>query len=84
MKSRHRISLESECTFVVRTPWDARALNIDTFEILDSSEEALSSVANAGIPGHYTIRVDPLSSKKIVTQVWFLLLRYVSRTLLQN
>jgi len=71
MKSRHQTSLESECIFLVKTPWDARAFNIDTFEILDSSEEALSSVVNAGIPGHYTLRVDPLSSKKILHRYGF-------------
>lgn len=44
------------------TPWDARAFGVDTYELTDASEETLQIAANK--PGHFTVKVDPLSSKK--------------------
>lgn len=49
---------------IVFTPWDSRALGTDTFEIVNWSEEVLQEINNNRKPGHYTIRTQPLSSKK--------------------
>jgi len=50
---------------IENTPWDSRALGIDTFEIKALSEDALWALSR---PGHYTVRVDPLASKKLLHQ----------------
>jgi len=47
---------------IVETPWDSRVFGIPTFEITSLSKEVLKEIKE--IPGHYTIKVDPLSSKK--------------------
>lgn len=44
------------------TPWDARAFGVDTYELEDDQEPTLQETAE--IPGHFTVKVDPLSSKK--------------------
>lgn len=44
------------------TPWDARAFGVDTYELEDARKETLQEAANK--PGHFTVKVDPLSSKK--------------------
>lgn len=54
---------------VVETPWDSRALGIDTFEISSLSEEVLKKVVER--PGHFTVRVHPLSSKKLLYDYGF-------------
>lgn len=51
-------------SYLKETPWDERALGIKTFEILDSSDEVLRAVVQANQPGHYTVKVDPLASKR--------------------
>jgi hypothetical protein len=51
------------------TPWDSLAFGMDTYEIQTLSAEALAQAVNH--PGHYTIRVDPLASKKILHDYGF-------------
>ncbi|MES2935164.1 MAG: GNAT family N-acetyltransferase [Pseudomonadota bacterium] len=46
------------------TPWDAEALGFPTWEILNYSEEALQDAAHT--VGHYTIKVSPLSDKRLL------------------
>lgn len=43
------------------TPWDAKPFGIDTYELTDDAKETLEETA--GVPGHFTVKVDPLSSK---------------------
>jgi ribosomal protein S18 acetylase RimI-like enzyme len=43
-----------------RTPWDCAALGYEAFELADTSAETMARV---GAPGHYTAKVEPLSSK---------------------
>jgi L-amino acid N-acyltransferase YncA len=54
---------------VIETPWDARALGIATFEIKSLSEEVLKEVATRS--GHFTAKVHPLASKKILQDYGF-------------
>jgi len=48
------------------TPWDTKIFGYSCFEIMEVNEETLSHAAET--PGHYTIRVDPLSSKALLHQ----------------
>jgi RimJ/RimL family protein N-acetyltransferase len=50
--------------YLKRTPWDERALGMETFEVTDSSDAALRSIAKTKHPGHYTVKVDSLASKQ--------------------
>ena len=50
--------------FLKRTPWDAAVFGLNTYEIQAVSEEILAQVVR--VPGHYTVKVSPLSSKKIL------------------
>ncbi len=59
-----------------RTPWDRPALGCDSFELADTSAEAM---AQASAPGHYTVKVDPLSDKRILHENGF----YYCDTLLE-
>lgn len=51
------------------TPWDAAVFGMYTAEILEYSEAALQAVSR--IPGHYTIKVDPLSNKHLLHEHGF-------------
>ncbi|HET7578691.1 MAG TPA: GNAT family N-acetyltransferase [Bacillales bacterium] len=51
------------------TPWDARIFGIGTYELLDTSEETLNEARD--IPGHLTVKVDPLQSKQLLHQYGF-------------
>jgi RimJ/RimL family protein N-acetyltransferase len=51
------------------TPWDRAALGFDTFEVGEPTEEALRLAA--GVPGHYTVKVDPRSSKEALHRFGF-------------
>ena len=53
---------------IERTPWDCAALGSDAFELANASPEAMAQV---GAPGHYTVRVDPLSDKRILHEKGF-------------
>jgi ribosomal protein S18 acetylase RimI-like enzyme len=44
------------------TPWDAKAFGFPTFEVKTLSEEVLRAIV--GLPGHYTVKVPPLSNKQ--------------------
>jgi len=46
------------------TPWDARVFGIETYEITLLNQEVINEALKA--PGHYTVKVDPLSSKKLL------------------
>jgi GNAT superfamily N-acetyltransferase len=53
---------------IERTPWDCAALGGDAFELANAGPEAMAQV---GAPGHYTVRVDPLSDKRILHENGF-------------
>ena len=59
------------------TPWDAAALGTATFELRECSREALVQMQRA--PGHYTVRVNPVASKKMLHECGF----YYCDTLLE-
>jgi ribosomal protein S18 acetylase RimI-like enzyme len=59
-----------------RTSWDRPALGCDTFELANAGAEAM---AQASAPGHYTVKVDPLSDKRILHENGF----YYCDTLLE-
>lgn len=51
------------------TPWDAAAFGMHTAEIVEYSEAALKEASR--IPGHYTIKVDPLADKRLLHEHGF-------------
>jgi len=51
------------------TPWDAAVFGIHTAQIIEYSEAALNAVSR--IPGHYTIKVDSLSDKRLLYEHGF-------------
>ena len=53
---------------IERVPWDSAALGCEAYEIQSAAPEAL---AQARAPGHYTVRVDPLSDKRILQESGF-------------
>lgn len=57
--------------YVIRTPWDSRVFGLDTFEITAPSEEVFKLVFNTYKSGHYTVKVDPLFSKKLLHDYGF-------------
>jgi len=59
------------------TPWDAAALGTAAYELRTCSPEALAQMRL--VPGHYTVRVDPLASKKLLHDSGF----YYCDTLLE-
>jgi L-amino acid N-acyltransferase YncA len=59
------------------TPWDSAALGIATYELAAATPEAIARMREA--PGHYTVRVDPLSDKRLLHESGF----YYCDTLLE-
>jgi RimJ/RimL family protein N-acetyltransferase len=55
--------------FLKRTSWDFAVYGIDTFEIERMTAETLSHAVRT--PGHYTAKVDPLASKKLLHEFGF-------------
>jgi len=55
--------------YIVSTPWDSKVFGINTFEIINRPEidlnQVISQIVSANKPGHYTVKVDPLTSKKV-------------------
>ncbi len=49
--------------------WDSEIFDIPCFEIRNPSKEALEAASR--LPGHYTVRVDPLMSKKFLHEYGF-------------
>lgn len=49
--------------------WDRAAFGVESYEIMALSRQALELAVNE--PGHYTIRMDPLASKKLVQDYGF-------------
>ncbi|OGW82662.1 MAG: GNAT family N-acetyltransferase [Omnitrophica bacterium RIFCSPHIGHO2_02_FULL_51_18] len=49
---------------IEKTPWDSHVFGIETYEIKTLNQGVMDEVLKA--PGHYTIKVHPLSSKKIL------------------
>jgi ribosomal protein S18 acetylase RimI-like enzyme len=54
---------------IVKTPWDAKCFGIDTYEIKRVSDQVLRRVLT--VPGHYTAKVEPLFSKKLLHEYGF-------------
>jgi ribosomal protein S18 acetylase RimI-like enzyme len=54
---------------IIETPWDSRVFGMKTYEITFLSEDVLEEIQN--LPGHFTVRVDPLSSKRILHDYGF-------------
>ncbi|WP_164667922.1 GNAT family N-acetyltransferase [Virgibacillus doumboii] len=50
--------------FLRETPWDKRNFNIDTYEVLSPTEEALKETNK--YDGHYTIKVQPLENPELL------------------
>ncbi|HKU69518.1 MAG TPA: hypothetical protein VJQ51_01645, partial [Burkholderiales bacterium] len=50
-------------TLIKRTPWDCAALGYDAFELAHAGSDVMAQVT---APGHYTVKVNPLSSKEIL------------------
>jgi RimJ/RimL family protein N-acetyltransferase len=50
-------------------PWDSDALGINAYEINNINEKSLNEAVSQS--GHYTIRINPLSSKKLLNDYGF-------------
>ncbi|MEW6313111.1 MAG: GNAT family N-acetyltransferase [Pseudomonadota bacterium] len=49
---------------IKETPWDAAAFGMPTYEITEYTQAALQAAQS--VPGHYTIKVDPLANKRLL------------------
>jgi len=80
-KDRSTLSITQHSTMsnaaIRPVPWDKSALGINCFEIIEASETALAHAA--ATPGHYSIKVDPLSSKALLHKHGF----YYTDTLIE-
>lgn len=60
---------------IINTPWDSRVFGFNTFEILYTSDEQLKNTLDKLFRkesyGHYTIKINPLASKKILHEFGF-------------
>ena len=50
-------------------PWDSAVFGVPTYEIRAPSQELLDLAMR--VPGHYTVRIDPLASKKLLHDYGF-------------
>ncbi len=50
-------------------PWDSAVFGLEAYEITACSRKALEMTAH--VPGHYTVRVDPLASKQLLHEFGF-------------
>lgn len=68
---------------IISTAWDSRAFGINTFEILYTSDSqlrhTLEKILKHKCIGHYTVKIDPLLSKKVLHDFGF----YYCDTLLE-
>lgn len=62
---------------LIPTPWDQKIYSFATWEVVTPRDEVLSELG--AHPGHYTIKVDPLSSKELLHRHGF----YYCDTLLE-
>lgn len=51
------------------SPWDTAVFGIDTYEIKDLSPESLEVAVR--VPGHYTVRAEPLRAKQLLHEYGF-------------
>jgi hypothetical protein len=51
------------------TPWDTAVFGVPTWELTEYSEQALQHAAQTS--GHYTLKVDPLSDKRLLHEYGF-------------
>lgn len=56
-------------TLIKETPWDTVAFGIPTWELSEYSVAALEQIGQ--ISGHYTVRVDPLANKQLLSEYGF-------------
>lgn len=54
---------------IKKIPWDSKTFGIDSYEIHEISNDTLKDIE--GTLGHYTVKVDPLSSKEILREHGF-------------
>ncbi len=60
-------------TNISRTPWDREVFGVETYEIIAHGNGSLNPEVEALVqnPGHYTLKVNPLSSKEDIQQLGF-------------
>lgn len=51
------------------SPWDSAVFGMDAFEIIDPSPESIKAAIR--VSGHYTVRADPLMSKRLLHEYGF-------------
>ena len=56
-------------TLIKSTPWDSAAFGMPTWELLEYSRVALQQAARTS--GHHTLKVDPLSDKRLLHEFGF-------------
>src|SRR5574341_864277 len=55
--------------YVIETPWDSKIFGINTYEIRILKKEILDQILKT--PGHYTVKANPHSSKKLLHDYGF-------------
>lgn len=55
-------------SLIERVPWDCAALGCEAYELKAAAPEA---IAQLRAPGHYTVKVDPLSDKRVLHEKGF-------------
>ncbi len=53
------------------TPWNTRAIGVPCFEILSANDDVLRDLVPKLAPGNYTVRIDPLASKRTLHELGF-------------
>lgn len=59
----------SELQIIKATPWDAVTFGFPTYELLEYSAKSL--LQSLKIAGHYTVKVDPMSDKRLLHEHGF-------------
>jgi len=59
----------SKLRSITDTPWDTIAFGLPTYELLEYSADALQQAVRTS--GHYTLKVDPLSDKRLLHEYGF-------------
>lgn len=50
--------------YLIETPWDSLVLGVPAYEVSSPDEQSLALAAS--LPGHFTVKIDPLHSKELL------------------
>lgn len=55
--------------YLIKTPWDSKIFGINTYEVVSISDEVMKKIS--GMKGHFTVRISPALSSKVVNDYGF-------------